>query len=166
MIKITDKVETIELNKNELKYYDKFYEGYQIIPVFSYFVVELIIVVEENFLKEIIKINSGGEEILDRFPSKEELKDTIVLSPGDFKRFKRLYKNLRNKRDYRKEAIINAYAELLSCEYYQATVLEDISSITKEELFNDLNDGYNYGDYQEEILKKSQELLEKHYKVE
>ena len=60
MIKITDKVETIELNKNELKYYDKFYEGYQIIPVFSYSVVELIIVVEENFLKEIIKINSGG----------------------------------------------------------------------------------------------------------
>ena len=72
---------------------------------------------------------------------------------------------MRNKRDYRKEAIINAYAELLSYEYYQASVLEDIPSITKEELFNDLNDGYNYGDYQEEILKKSQELLEKYYKI-
>ncbi len=164
MIKITDKVETININENELMYYDKYYEGYKIIPIFSYFVIELVIVVEENYLREIIKINSGGEEILDRFVSKEELKDTIVLSPGDFKKFKRLYNNLRNKKDYRQEAIINAYAELLSYEYYQASVLEDIPSITKEELFEDL-DGYNYSDYREEILKKSQEILKKHYKV-
>lgn len=166
MIRITDQNESINLTKNDLIEYDKYFEGFKIKPYFDYWVVELIIVIEEGLLKEIIKIYKSGEKVLDRFISKVEQKNVIVLSESDFKRFKNIYDNLRNKHDYRKNAIVNAYSELLSYEYFQAIILEDCPNVTYEELFKELNDGYDYNEYRSEILKKSKEIFHKRYKIE
>ena len=94
MIKITDSKETIILTKEDILIID----NYIIIkPIHKYWVVKLFIVVEKGFLKEIIKAYDIEEEPLDRFKSKTKLSDTLVLSEGDFKRFKKLYENMHNK---------------------------------------------------------------------
>ena len=166
MIKITDNIKTIKLGADNLEVYDKYYEGLLIKPKFSYFVIELIIVVEDGFLQEIIKTYKGSEVILDRFVNKIESKDTIQLSENDFKRFEKLYNNMQNKKDYRKSAIVAAYAELLSYEYFQGSVLEDCSSVSITELFDDLNESYDYKKYRDEIIKESKKILKEKYKVE
>lgn len=166
MIIVTDGVEKIKLMIKDISFYDKLFKGYKIIPKFTYFLVEIIIVVEHDCLKEIIKLSGGGEEILERFVNKVKSTDTIVLSSKDFEKFKRLYNNMRRKKDFRKYAIINAYAEILSYEYFQAHVLEDLPNITMEDLFCDLNESYNYWDYRDEILKKAREIHRKKYKID
>lgn len=163
MIKITDNKEVIKLEKDDLKEYDKYYEGLAIKPVFNYWLIELILIFEENYLKEIIKIYNGGDEVLDRFVNKVSSRDTLVLSEKDFKRFKKLYTSMRSKKNYRKEAVINAYAELLSYEYYQSSVLEDCANISMEELFDDLNEAYDYCLYHDEIINKSKKILKEKY---
>ena len=163
MIKITDSKETIILTKEDILIID----NYIIIkPIHKYWVVKLFIVVEKGFLKEIIKAYDIEEEPLDRFKSKTKLSDTLVLSEGDFKRFKKLYENMHNKIDYRKKAIIKAYSELLSYEYFQGSVLEDCSSVSITELFDDLNESYDYKKYRDEIIKESKKILKEKYKVE
>ena len=166
MIKITDNNEVIELGKDDLKEYDKYFEGLVIKPVFDYWLIELILIFEDNYLKKIIKIYNGGDEVLDKFVSKLVSKDTIVLSEKDFKRFKKLYTNMRSKKNYRKEAIISAYAELLSYEYYQSSVLEDCVDISMEDIFGDLNEAYDYFLYHDEIMQKSREILKEKYSEE
>lgn len=162
MIKITDSKETIILTKEDILIID----NYIIIkPIHKYWVVKLFIVVEKGFLKEIIKAYDIEEEPLDRFKSKTKLSDTLVLSEGDFKRFKKLYENMHNKIDYRKKAIIKAYSELLSYEYFQATVLEDNPGITIEELFEDLGDSYNYEKCKEEIIDLSKKYIKDKYNI-
>ena len=164
MITITDKMDSIKLSTKDLVNYDKYYEGFKIKPKYDYWLVELIIRVEDNLLRDIIKVYSGDEVILDRFVNKEESSDTIILSPGDFARFKKLFSNMRLNKDYQKQAIITAYSELLSYEYYEATVLEDCPDVTMEELLTELH-GYDYLKYQKEILKMTQEILNKRYKI-
>lgn len=166
MIKITDNIKTIKLGADNLEVYDKYYEGLLIKPKFSHFVIEFIIVVEDGFLQEIIKTYKGSEVILDRFVNKIESKDTIQLSENDFKRFEKLYNNMQDKKDYRKSAIVAAYAELLSYEYFQGSVLEDCPSVSITELFDDLNESYDYKKYRDEIIKESKKILKEKYKVE
>lgn len=165
MIKITDNKNVIRLDSNDIENYDKYYEGLRIKSYFDHFVIELIIVIDEGFLNKIIKIYKGGVDVIDEFRNKIESKDTIVLSENDFKRFKNLYNNMQNKMDYRKDAIVTAYAELLSYEYFQGTVLEDCASVSLDELFDDLNETYNYKDYKTEIKNKCQEILKNKYKI-
>ena len=127
--------------------------------------IDLVILMEDNYLRKIVKIYKGGADILDEFVNKVESKDTIFLTRDDFKRFNNLYKNMQNKNNYRKKAIIDAYAELLSYEYFQSVVLEDCGSISMDELFDDLNESYNYKEYKDEIKTKSIKILKDKYKV-
>ena len=165
MIKVTDNIETIILKDEDLKEYNKFYKGLAIKPVYNYWLIELIIIKECN-IQEIIKVYNGSKEILDSFKNRKESANEILLSKRDFKVFKRLFKNMRKKKDYRKEAIIEAYSMLLSYEYYQATVLEDCKEVTEEEIFKDLSGGYDYEMYHDEILARAEVILKEKYKIE
>lgn len=162
---ITNGIDVINIPSNKVETYDKYYDGYKIKPWFDYYGVELVILIEGNYLKEIIKIYKGGDVVLDTFPNKEESKDTIYLSDNDFERFKKLYERMNNKKDYRKLAIVNSYAYMLSYEFFQASYLEDIPDVTKEEILRDLNNAYLYKEYWQDIIAKCDEILKKEYNI-
>ena len=98
----------------------------------------LTIIIKEGNISEIIKVYNGGDEILDSFKNKKVSADEVLLSKRDFERFKKIYYRMKSRKDYRREAIIEAYSILLSYEYYQASVLEDCRDVTREEIFRDL----------------------------
>lgn len=161
MIKITDNKETIVLTAKDIEVHDNYF---LIKPFYDYWVIKLFIIIEKGVLKEIIKAYSLNDDVLDCFKSKTKLPNTLIFSSGDFKRFKRLFANMRNKKNYRKDAIVKAYSTLLSYEFYQTVVLEDNPSITIQDLFKELHNNYNYEIYKEEILKLSEINIQNNYK--
>lgn len=165
MIHITDGEMSLKLNDEEITKYEGKYRGYLIKPKYDYWLVELIIREEDGYLKDIVKMYCGGDEVLVCLKNKIVSKEEVKLSKNDFKLFKKLYDNMRRDIDYRKEAIISAYAELLSYEYYQATVLEDCSDISEEDVFAELGEIHNYKMYRSEILNKAKTILNDKYKI-
>lgn len=165
MIYITDGNNSLQLNDEEITEYKGLFQGYLIKPKYDYWLIELVISKEEGYLKDIIKVYYGGDEVLVRLKNKMVSKDKVLLSKNDFKLFKKLYNNMRRSTDYRKKAIVNAYAELLSYDYYQATVLEDCSGISEDDVFKELGEIRNYKIYHDEILEKAKTILKTKYKV-
>ena len=64
MIIVTNGTEVIKINK---KYLLKTNEGYYIKPEFDYWMINLIVILENGIISKIIKILPKGDEILDEF---------------------------------------------------------------------------------------------------
>ena len=165
MITITNGIDSIKIRKSELINYKNYFEGLQIKPYFSYWLTEIIIIKEDEFLKKIIKINKGGDEIKEEYINQKLSDNTITLLNSDFESFKQDYKNIRIKRDFKKELIIDVYSKMLSYEYFQARILENNKDIYLEETFDcELPNYYDYKIYKTEIINKSIELIKEYQK--
>lgn len=165
MITITNGIDSIKIRKSELINYKNYFEGLQIKPYFSYWLTEIIIIKEDEFLKKIIKINKGGDEIKEEYINQKLSDNTITLLNSDFESFKQDYKNIRIKRDFKKELIIDVYSKMLSYEYFQARILENNKDIYLEETFDtELPNYYDYKIYKKEIINKSIELIKEYQK--
>lgn len=166
MITITNNVEKIKISNKELEKYDNYYKGLKIEVKNDYFLIELIILKENEDISEIIKIRKNGEEILDRFKNRGSAKNTIVLSNYDFNKFKNLYNNMQIKNNLRKEMIINIYSEMLSYEYYQTYLIEDTKDIILEDILNyELPNYYAHEEYKKEIIKESKKKIKDKYGI-
>lgn len=165
LITITNGIDSIKIRKSELINYKNYFEGLQIKPYFSYWLTEIIIIKEDEFLKKIIKINKGGDEIKEEYINQKLSDNTITLLNSDFESFKQDYKNIRIKRDFKKELIIDVYSKMLSYEYFQARILENNKDIYLEETFDtELPNYYDYKIYKKEIINKSIELIKEYQK--
>ena len=165
LITITNGIDSIKIRKSELINYKNYFEGLQIKPYFSYWLTEIIIIKEDEFLKKIIKINKGGDEIKEEYINQKLSDNTITLLNSDFESFKQDYKNIRIKRDFKKELIIDVYSKMLSYEYFQARILENNKDIYLEETFDcELPNYYDYKIYKTEIINKSIELIKEYQK--
>lgn len=165
MITITNGIDLIKIRKSELINYKNYFEGLQIKPYFSYWLTEIIIIKEDEFLKKIIKINKGGDEIKEEYINQKLSDNTITLLNSDFESFKQDYKNIRIKRDFKKELIIDVYSKMLSYEYFQARILENNKDIYLEETFDtELPNYYDYKIFKKEIINKSIELIKEYQK--
>ncbi len=166
MITITNNIEKIKISNKELEKYDNYYKGLKIEVKNDYFLIELIILKENEDISEIIKIRKNGEEILDRFKNRGSAKNTIVLSNYDFNKFKNLYNNMQIKNNLRKEMIINIYSEMLSYEYYQTYLIEDTKDIILEDILNyELPNYYAHEEYKKEIIKESKKKIKDKYGI-
>lgn len=165
LITITNGIDSIKIRKSELINYKNYFEGLQIKPYFSYWLTEIIIIKEDVYLKKIIKINKGGDEIKEEYINQKLSDNTITLLNSDFESFKQDYKNIRIKRDFKKELIIDVYSKMLSYEYFQARILENNKDIYLEETFDcELPNYYDYKIYKTEIINKSIELIKEYQK--
>ena len=154
----------LDIVKIESKYLQKIEDGFLIKPEFNYWMINLIIVIENKKITKIIKTLPYGERILDSFNNLNKKSDEILLSADEFNKFKKLYENMRNKIDLRKKIVIEAVAQILSYQYYQAKCLEDNPDILMDELFEyETPVVYNSKEYREEIFKGANELLVKYY---
>ncbi len=161
MIIVTNGLDIIKI---ESKYLQKIEDGFLIKPEFDYWMINLIIVIENKKITKIIKTLPYGERILDSFNNLNKKSDEILLSADEFNKFKKLYENMRNKIDLRKKIVIEAVAQILSYQYYQAKCLEDNPDILMDELFEyETPVVYNSKEYREEIFKRANELLVKYY---
>lgn len=166
MITITNNVEKIKISNKELEKYDNYYKGLKIEVKNDYFLIELIILKENEDISEIIKIRKNGEEILDRFKNRGSAKNTIVLSNYDFNKFKNLHNNMQIKNNLRKEMIINIYSEMLSYEYYQTYLIEDTKDIILEDILDyELPNYYAHEEYKKEIIKESKKKIKDKYGI-
>ena len=166
MITITNNVEKIKISNKELEKYDNYYKGLKIEVKNDYFLIELIILKEDDDISDIIKIRKNGEEILDRFKNRGSAKNTIVLSNYDFNKFKNLYNNMQIKNNLRKEMIINIYSEMLSYEYYQTYLIEDTRDIILEDILDyELPNYYAHEEYKKEIIKESKKKIKDRYGI-
>lgn len=165
LITITNGIDSIKIRKSEIINYKNYFEGLQIKPYFSYWLTEIIIIKEDKFLKKIIKINKGGDEIKEEYINQKLSDNTITLLNSDFESFKQDYKNIRVKKDFKKELIIDVYSKMLSYEYFQARILENNKDIYLEETFDcELPNYYDYKIYKKEIINKSIELIKEYQK--
>ena len=161
MIIVTNGLDIIKI---ESKYLQKIEDGFLIKPEFDYWMINLIIVIENKKITKIIKTLPYGERILDSFNNLNKKSDEILLSADEFNKFKKLYENMRNKIDLRKKIVIEAVAQILSYQYYQAKCLEDNPDILMDELFEyETPVVYNSKEYREEIFKRANEILAKYY---
>ena len=166
MITITNNIEKIKISNKELEKYDNYYKGLKIEVKNDYFLIELIILKEDDDISDIIKIRKNGEEILDRFKNRGSAKNTIVLSNDDFNKFKNLYNNMQIKNNLRKEMIINIYSEMLSYEYYQTYLIEDTKDIILEDILDyELPNYYAHEEYKKEIIKESKKKIKDKYGI-
>ena len=165
LITITNGIDSIKIRKSEIINYKNYFEGLQIKPYFSYWLTEIIIIKEDKFLKKIIKINKGGDEIKEEYINQKLSDNTITLLNSDFESFKQDYKNIRVKKDFKKELIIDVYSKMLSYEYFQARILENNKDIYLEETFDcELPNYYDYKIYKKEIINKSIKLIKEYQK--
>ena len=165
MITITNGIDSIKIKKREITDYKNYFEGLQIKPYFSYWLTEIIIIKEDGYLKKIIKINKGGDEIKEEYINQKLSDNIITLLDSDFESFKQDYKNIRVKKDFKKELIIDVYSKMLSYEYFQARILENNKDIYLEETFDtELPNYYDYKIYKTEIINKSIELIKEYQK--
>ena len=165
MITITNGIDSIKIKKREITDYKNYFEGLQIKPYFSYWLTEIIIIKEDGYLKKIIKINKGGDEIKEEYINQKLSDNTITLLDSDFESFKKDYNNIKIKRNFKKELIIDVYSKMLSYEYFQARILENDKDIFLEEIFDcELPNYYDYKSYKNEIIKKSIELIKEYQK--
>ncbi len=165
MITITNGIDSIKIKKREITDYKNYFEGLQIKPYFSYWLTEIIIIKEDGYLKKIIKINKGGDEIKEEYINQKLSDNIITLLDSDFESFKKDYNNIKIKRNFKKELIIDVYSKILSYEYFQARILENDKDIFLEEIFDcELPNYYDYKNYKNEIIKKSIELIKEYQK--
>ena len=165
LITITNGIDSIKIRKSEIINYKNYFEGLQIKPYFSYWLTEIIIIKEDVYLKKIIKINKGGDEIKEEYINQKLSDNTITLLNSDFESFKQDYKNIRVKKDFKKELIIDVYSKMLSYEYFQARILENNKDIYLEETFDcELPNYYDYKIYKKEIINKSIKLIKEYQK--
>lgn len=165
LITITNGIDSIKIRKSEIINYKNYFEGLQIKPYFSYWLTEIIIIKEDGYLKKIIKINKGGDEIKEEYINQKLSDNTITLLNSDFESFKQDYKNIRVKKDFKKELIIDVYSKMLSYEYFQARILENNKDIYLEETFDcELPNYYDYKIYKKEIINKSIKLIKEYQK--
>lgn len=160
MITVTNGKEFIKISS---KYLQKNANGYLIKPEFSYWMIDLVIIVEDKNITKIIKTLPYGEEVLDSFNNLEKSSHEILLAEEDFRRFKKLYINMRSKNNLRKEALIEAVAQILSFEYYQSKYLEE-TNVLMEDIFEyEIPNIYDFRKYKTEIFKRANEILAKYY---
>ena len=165
MITITNGIDSIKIKKREITDYKNYFEGLQIKPYFSYWLTEIIIIKEDGYLKKIIKINKGGDEIKEEYINQKLSDNIITLLDSDFESFKKDYNNIKIKRNFKKELIIDVYSKMLSYEYFQARILENNKDIYLEETFDtELPNYYDYKIYKKEIINKSIELIKEYQK--
>lgn len=70
---------------------------------------------------------------------------------------------MRSKNNLRKEALIEAVAQILSFEYYQSKYLEE-TNVLMEDIFEyEIPNIYDYRKYKTEIFKRANEILAKYY---
>ena len=161
MIKVTNGLDIIKIKSKHLQ---KIENGFLITPEFDYWMINLIIIIENQKITRIIKTLPYGERILDSFNNLNKGSNEILLSIDEFNKFKKLYENMRNKVDLRKKIVIESAAQILSYQYYQARYLEDNSEILMDELFEyETPVIYNSKEYREEIFKRTNEILTKYY---
>ena len=122
MITVTNGIDTIDIDK---KYLQKIDNGFLIKPEFDYWMISLIIVMEDDVITKIIKTLPYGERILDNFNNLSQNSNRIMLASDEFSKFKRLYENMRNKDDLKKKVVIEAASQILAYQYYQGKYLED-----------------------------------------
>ena len=160
MITVTNGKEFIKISS---KYLQENANGYLIKPEFSYWMIDLVIIVEDKNITKIIKTLPYGEEVLVSFNNLEKSSHEILLAEDDFRMFKKLYINMRSKNNLRKEALIEAVAQILSFEYYQSKYLEE-TNVLMEDIFEyEIPNIYDYRKYKTEIFKRANEILAKYY---
>ena len=161
MIIVTNGIDTINIDK---KYLQKLDNGFLIKPEFDYWMVSLIIIVENGVITKIIKTLPYGERILDSFNNLDKNSNRVLLSNNEFSKFKKLYENMRNKDDLRKKVVIETVAHILAYLYYQAKYIEDNQETLMDELFEyEIPNIYNYKEYKNEIFRKTNKILKKEY---
>lgn len=159
MITVTNGLENIII---ENKYLKKIKEGYLIMPTNDYWMINLKIILDKNRIIKIIKTLPKGDNVLDSFINQDISKNVVKLTERDYLSFKKLYKNMQDKNNLKKEMYVDAIAKILAYEYYQANILEDFS-ISMEEIFdNEFNDFNNYKIYRTDIINKAKEYFLKY----
>ncbi len=159
MITVTNGLENIII---ENKYLKKIKEGYLIMPTNDYWMINLKIILDKNRIIKIIKTLPKGDNVLDSFINQDISKNVVKLTERDYLSFKKLYKNMQDKNNLKKEVYVDAIAKILAYEYYQANILEDFS-ISMEEIFdNEFNDFNNYKIYRTDIINKAKEYFLKY----
>ena len=159
MITVTNGLESIKI---ENKYLKKIKQGYLIVPLNDYWMINLKIIIDKNKITKIIKTLPKGDNVLDSFINQEKSKNTVKLTEKDYLNFKKLYKNMQDKNNLKKDIYVDAIARILAYEYYQANVLEDYS-ISMEEIFdNEFSDFNNYKKYRLEIINQAQDYFLKY----
>ena len=159
MITVTNGLENIII---ENKYLKKIKEGYLIMPTNDYWMINLKIILDKNRIIKIIKTLPKGDNVLDSFINQDISKNVVKLTERDYLSFKKLYKNMQDKNNLKKEVYVDAIAKILAYEYYQANILEDYS-VSMEEIFdNEFNDFNNYKIYRTDIINKAKEYFLKY----
>lgn len=159
MITVTNGLENIII---ENKYLKKIKEGYLIMPTNDYWMINLKIILDKKGIIKIIKTLPKGDNVLDSFINQDISKNVVKLTERDYLSFKKLYKNMQDKNNLKKEVYVDAIAKILAYEYYQANILEDFS-ISMEEIFdNEFNDFNNYKIYRTDIINKAKEYFLKY----
>ena len=173
MITITNRKDKIILNEDELKikegnyffYKNDFYTNWEIEIIFS--------VVDDN-ISEIKKSFGSADgycgDVLSEYPNQIKSRDKVVLSNNDFNEVKRLLDKLRAGDRHKRNAIVNAYAQLLAYECYTDLIVYELDSINVEYIFKDIYErGYfrNEKDkYKKDIYERTKELLKEEYNAE
>ena len=85
MIIVTNGIDTINIDK---KYLQKLDNGFLIKPEFDYWMVSLIIIVENGVITKIIKTLPYGERILDSFNNLDKNSNRVLLSNNEFSKLK------------------------------------------------------------------------------
>ena len=161
MITVTNGIDSIDIDE---KYLQKIDNGFLIKPEFDYWMISLIIVMEDDVITKIIKTLPYGERILDNFNNLSQNSNRVMLASDEFSKFKRLYENMRNKDDLKKKVVIEAASQILAYQYYQDKYLEDNQETLMDEIFEfEMPNIYNYKEYKEEIFKRTNEILKKEY---
>ena len=173
MITITNRKDKIILNDDELKikegnyyfYKNDFYTNWEIEIIFS--------VVDDNIIE--IKKSFGSEEVycedvLSEYTNQIKSRDKVVLSNNDFNEVKRLLEKLRAGDTHKRNAIVNAYAQLLAYECYTDLIVYELDSINLEYIFKDIYErGYfrtEKDKYKKDIYERTKELLKEEYNVD
>ena len=156
MITVTNGLEKITIDK---KYLKKTKQGFLIVPINDYWMINLYIIMDKNNISKIIKVLPFVDENLESFINLEKSSNLVRLTEKDFLCFKKLYENMQKKTNLKKDIYVEAIAKILAFEYYQANILEDYS-LSMEEIFdNEFSDFNNYKKYRLDILAKAQEYF-------
>ena len=170
MITITDGKEKFVIESQQLWKRKSYFRGLATKLKYDYWGIELLFVKRGfNTYKKIIKCFPDGDNILKSYKNLDKnRKNTILLSNSDYREVKTIFDNMNGDKDYKKEAMIEVGAMLLSYEYYQNYILELDSEDSIDSLFDTYlkMNNYNYERYKVEIYARTFEILKEKYDVD
>lgn len=168
MITITNGKQKFKISKRNLWERQKELRGIATKLKYEYWQVELLFIEsEKGIYKQIVKCYPDGDDFLKVYPNLcSEVKDVVLLSKEDYKEVKTIYDNMHTDVDYKKEAIIESGAILLSYEYYQNCILE-LDEYSIETVFNEWVKMSNnfYEQYKKQIYARAKKILKEKYNV-